>query len=1160
MGRAWLAGIVLSTSTGIAEHTEASTLTENGDHSSAPKGKGAPSDISESSCNTDDTQTEGAEISKGESDVTAGGRSRPPRRVRRYGVIALFSLLVPLIALAGFVFVLSGKPFVLPDWMRSRVEVVLNAQMQNFDVAIETIAVMVEDDWDPSIQLRGVRILPPEGGGAVNVTQVDARLAFAPLLERQIAFREVLVAGVSLTALRLEDGSVRIALGPAVGGGALQTDTDITTLGDQLEEFLDVPVLAALNAFRVEDVTLRFEDLRERRAWTVDGGHISLRRDAERVDVSSQLTLLGGRSYASTIEASLTTYYGTRETEFGLNFEDLPSQDIASQGAALSWLEIIRAPISGALRGRIDEEGALGNVNATLQISDGVVQPGGEVQPIPFQGMRSYLTYSPERRAIRFDELFIDSDLMRVSAFGEAFLRDFRQGLPQEFLAQLTLNEFRANPRALEDDPVRLERSYADFRLRLDPFELDLGQMVVRQSENEIVLNGTLGTEGADWAYALNGHMDRVQADDVLAVWPNSFKPKPRKWVSENILGGTVRDVDLAVRSNGSDMPDVFLDFVFEDGRVRAVKTMPPIVNGSGFGVLQDHQLHIAVEEGYVQADQGGFLDVSGSSFVVLDTRIKKSPGLVRAQATGSTTAVMSLLDREPLKLFTKAKLPVDFAPGEAALEGTIDLILKDKLPVEEVVYDIRGTLSNVVSDHFLPGKVMRGDLTVHATPERVDVKGSGDLAGIPVQAHWHMFGGKENEGRSWLSGTAELSAAALETFDVGLPKGTVREQGLLTYDMEIVKDQPPKLTLTSDLKGVVLSAPPLGWRKGAQGTGLLAVEMTLGKRPSVDAITLEAAGLSATGRISIAEGGGLDVAELDSFRVGNWLQGQGQLRGRGLGVPPAIVVTGGRLDMRRMPKSTSSGTSSTDMGPLSAQMNEIIVTDGIRLAPAVAELTPQRGGLSGSFNGNLNGGPFVQGTLTPHQNGLRVQAQSEQGGKIAVAMGVVKSATKGRLSLDLVPRAADGEYDGTLTMRELKVQKVPLIAELLNAISVVGLIEQLSGPGLLFSEVFARFRITPERLIVGEASAVGPSMGISANGSYSFVQSWFDLQGTLSPLYAVNVLGRPVSRRGEGLIGFNYTLRGPSQDPEISVNPLSVLTPGFFREIFRRPPPDLSN
>jgi hypothetical protein len=64
------------------------------------------------------------------------------------------------------------------------------------------------------------------------------------------------------------------------------------------------------------------------------------------------------------------------------------------------------------------------------------------------------------------------------------------------------------------------------------------------------------------------------------------------------------------------------------------------------------------------------------------------------------------------------------------------------------------------------------------------------------------------------------------------------------------------------------------------------------------------------------------------------------------------------------------------------------------------------------------------------------------------------------------------------------------------------------------------------------------------------------DFQGVVSPLYLINSIGSIFTRRGEGLIGFNFNIAGTAADPQVSVNPLSAFTPGMFRDIFRRDPP----
>ena len=42
------------------------------------------------------------------------------------------------------------------------------------------------------------------------------------------------------------------------------------------------------------------------------------------------------------------------------------------------------------------------------------------------------------------------------------------------------------------------------------------------------------------------------------------------------------------------------------------------------------------------------------------------------------------------------------------------------------------------------------------------------------------------------------------------------------------------------------------------------------------------------------------------------------------------------------------------------------------------------------------------------------------------------------------------------------------------------------------------------------------------------------------------------LTRKGEGLFGFSFTVKGKAADPVVSVNPLSGIAPGFLREIFR--------
>src|SRR3546814_17035448 len=86
-----------------------------------------------------------------------------------------------------------------------------------------------------------------------------------------------------------------------------------------------------------------------------------------------------------------------------------------------------------------------------------------------------------------------------------------------------------------------------------------------------------------------------------------------------------------------------------------------------------------------------------------------------------------------------------------------------------------------------------------------------------------------------------------------------------------------------------------------------------------------------------------------------------------------------------------------------------------------------------------------------------------------------------------------------------------------------------------------------------------GASLGLTAKGNIDFDRDAIDLTGVVVPAYSINnflskipLLGTILTGgAGEGLFAVVYTVRGAVDDPDVSVKPLSVLTPGLRRNIF---------
>jgi len=304
------------------------------------------------------------------------------------------------------------------------------------------------------------------------------------------------------------------------------------------------------------------------------------------------------------------------------------------------------------------------------------------------------------------------------------------------------------------------------------------------------------------------------------------------------------------------------------------------------------------------------------------------------------------------------------------------------------------------------------------------------------------------------------------------------------SFVIDFERGQSPRMTLSSDLRGAALQVPQLGWRKGRSAKGALDMDIRLGAKPAVTAMTLSGAGLSANGTVSLAEGGGLGTLDIERLRVGNWLDVRASLVGRGAGRAPQIVVRGGRLDMRTATFGSSGGSGGGGASggpppaPMRVTLDRLQVTDTIWLQ-GLAGTFKTAGGLDGPFEARVNGGTGVSGRVVPKGGRTAVRITSADAGGVLRSAGVLQQAVRGALDLSLVPVGSGGAFDGTLKIDGVSIKDAPSMAALVNSISVVGLVNEMNGDGIYFDEVEAEFRLTPGRMTLsrGRRGAVGPEL-----------------------------------------------------------------------------------
>ncbi|UYV35843.1 AsmA-like C-terminal region-containing protein [Rhodobacteraceae bacterium D3-12] len=871
--------------------------------------------------------------------------------------------------------------------------------------------------------------------------------------------------------------------------------------------------------------------------------------------------VLSGGASAAAIEMSYQSRIGSAAATFGMNFSDLRAADIAAQSAALVWLNVLRAPIAGALRASTDDAGALGPLYATLHIGEGVMQPTDQTKPVPFRSARSYFTYAPDSQAMQFNEMSVDTAWGSARAEGKVVLGKIKNGLPTEFVSQMRLRDIQANPMAYYDEPVTFSNVLMDARLNLDPFQLSIGQLTLRDSDGKLVVSGDLRAGAKGWDVSLAAKMDQLSPDRLLELWPAELSTNTRDWIERNVLGGLIRNIQLGLKWEPEQKPITQLGFEFEALDTLFMKTMPPVRGARGHATLFRNMFTVSAEGGLVTPEKGGALDITGTVFQIPDVTVKQGPAEVLVNTRSTITAVLSMLDREPFQFITKSGQSVTVADGRAEVRGKIGFSLKKKVPVEDVTYDVVADLKNVRSETLIPGRVTAAPvLKATANGKELKISGKARVGQVPVEGVFTAPLGKPKAGsaapgKSRLEGTIELSQRFVDEFNIGLPSGSVSgaSTGRITIDMQ--RGEKPVFALSSRLSGLALRIPQIDWAMGKATRGTLEVAGRLGAPVEVNKIALTAPGLRTSGSLSLNSDGSFREARFARLRAGSWLDAPVTLIGRGAGRSPEVRVSGGTVDLSQTEVGSGTGSSaSKGGGPLKVTLDRLKISEGIALTGFRGDFSTARG-MDGSFVGKVNGGASVTGRVLPRNGRSAFRIQSDNAGGVFQSAGLFPSARGGALDLTLVPGGGPGSYDGQMTVKSVWLRNAPAMAALLNAISVIGLLEQLSGRGILFSEVEARFRLTPTQAIITKSSAIGTSMGISMDGYYTLDSGAMNMQGTVSPFYLINGVGSVLTRKGEGLVGFTYRLKGTSAKPKVQVNPLSLLTPGMFREIFAAHP-----
>ncbi|MBC6438450.1 MAG: hypothetical protein GDA52_10040 [Rhodobacteraceae bacterium] len=1078
-------------------------------------------------------------------------RSRRRRGPIFWAIAVLATMIcVPVVALAVLAWAALDGTLKLPEPVRAWIVSGLDQAMVANRIEIGEVGLTLHDGGrTPEFIFHDVEMWDGEILRA-SFPRIAVHMNGQVLMRGQARPTHVQIVGAGVRATRTEDGQFNLAL-----------DTEQTATGrDPGETLARIDQMFASPLFdNLEEVTgtgfeLILDDRLGNQTLRAHDASFQLLREGATLSL-----LVGGQiegSRDATVTMAVTRNAGLQRTDLRMQYEGLAARDIAAGVPTLAWLDRMRVPISGSVTAVLRDDSTLGDLSAALDIGPGHVFLGDGVPRLPLTALSMELDFDAEQGRLNFSGIDLDAPALSFSASGHADVSPDGTN----YAGQFQISDVVANPSGLFDDPVTLNGGTLAMQLNLrDEIALEIGETVLVDGDVQVLAQGEVIFARDGLQLRLDTEIPRIASADVLSYWPEAAIPNTRRWLSENLLGGVLSDVRFRLRRGPPDHEAKHsLRLNFEDVTLRTMPHMPPIKSARGHVVLDQSRVAIDLHSGRSIAPLGGAVDWAGSTMVIEDVTQHNPPARFGLNITGDISDVLSILELPPVNLFAEGRFSADtLGTGQADLAATLSLPFDSPVPFDEIGFDVTGTLHDVASGTLVPGRSLMAErLTLSVQSEQVTISGRAMLDGLPATGQWQRKIGPGASDVSRLSGTLPLSGATFQALGIQVPDWLMTGQASADFAVEMKPgDTAPELHLTSDLTGLGLSLPALGWSRDGDAAGALEATVRLGAAPGIETLNLSAPGLDLVASITLNPGGGFERLSVPRLRVGDWADVQGILTLQGAGHAPQIEVTGGRIDLRRAPTAGTGGG-----GAIALRLDgldELRVSDGIALRDVSAEVAIA-GGMSGQFRGNVNGTAPVAGTVITTSAGPAVQLRSDDGGAVLRAAGLYGNAYGGEMNLDLQPTGQERHYRGDLVINGPRLRNAPVMAELLSMISVIGLLEQLGGEGINLGQVETRFTLTPHTVVIEHGTAVGPSMGFSMDGVYNIASRQFDMQGAVSPFYFVNgVLGIFFAPRREGLFGFSYQLTGTPEAARLIVNPLSILTPGVFRQIFRRPPPD---
>ncbi|QRM55613.1 DUF3971 domain-containing protein [Sinorhizobium sp. BG8] len=673
---------------------------------------------------------------------------------------------------------------------------------------------------------------------------------------------------------------------------------------------------------------------------------------------------------------------------------------------------------------------------------------------------------------------------------------------------------------------------------------------------------------------------NQLESAAVKQFWPFWMAKNARRWVIGNIFGGTVTNgrIEAFISGDRKIVPgkklelrgdDLKISFDIAGARMNVAGDIPPLRDTSGRFELTGERAVITINGGAAYFQSGRSVTLTGGTFILPDTYAKPLMADMDINVAGNADAIAELVTYRPIGALQRTGFMVDDFTGSvsANVKARFGLVKNQNPPAPVWTADM--ALTDVTVKKPIANRNV-SDLTgsLVVTPSRADLDAKADIDGVPMQVVLVEPVDKSTGTKREVKITGTLDNAArrklLPGFD-DLLEGPV--------GIEVTSADEGGYRVVADLDRTAVSIPWIGWTKGA-GIGATAkfVVRSENNSTSVSDFTFGGEGFAVEGALAFdnstftsAKFSRVSLSPQDRYRISVERKGGSY----------AINVDGEFADVRPLLAKLKSGSSGQGDGGESSGNKGATVRAKLGSMGGFNGETLTNVSLTYAFSGQkitaldlaavTAGGSPVVAKLGAGDRSNVVEFTSGDAGAIARFADIYRHMQGGLLNVRM--RAGKNEsWRGSVDIRKFSLVGEDRLKSIVstptgeNGRSLNDAVRRdIDVSTVRFDRGFARVEMGGGALSVENGVVRGEMVGATFQGMVRDASGRMEMTGTFMPAYGLNRLFAELpligvilgNGRDRGLIGITFKLSGNFDKPQLTINPLSIIAPGVFRNIF---------